>query len=681
MFVNVDNVQLYNIMLKKIRYYYNTKHLFTLANKKGKVIDLPISIDIETTTTGDFCFPYIYMFGIDGICYATRYKNTFLEIMRFLCDISLEYDVTQIIFIHNLNYELTFFSGYFSDFDKFSVFATEKNKALCVRLGNIQILDTLRLCNMSLEKMAINYNLPHKKMKGNLDYSIYRDCTSYLSYVEKEYCSNDVIILNEYWSVYKKFALTKKQLFRIIMTSTGITRLEIQKHVKNRKKTQQLIWKANDYSKEPEIEKLIKDSYVGAFVKSNRNLTKKILYDIDMYDETSAYIGVLFEYKYPMYKYKKVDVKDIKEITSNINDNSYIFKIRFYNVKVKLGFSTLSNHKLSYSINTMLDNGRVFSSSCIELTITETDYIDICNFYTFSKYEILECIYSKKEYLPKYLLDTAIELFKEKQELKHDKKRDEQMYLLKKGILNALYGCCVEKEHLLEYVYDIETGCYTVEKNDKKKTKGYLLRSWGTYITAYARHNLLYTINCIEKYKKDSVIYTDTDSIKVLECDDIIRQMIHDINTELHNMIKQTCLDLDYNVDDLEDIGLWDYEGKADKFITNGSKKYAYSKNGKVNVAISGINKTNFIKYCTIKSLDIFDVFQMEKFIVPSKYTNKLACNYVILDDFYTVANNTNEIHGYVYLKPVDFTFKIDDVYDKLLKILQNCEIMESDII
>ena len=675
MYVNIDNPVFYNIFMRKIKQDYTKAYKFYCTNKKNHIIDIPMSIDIETTDTGEICFPYVYMIGFNNICYATRYKDTFIKVIEsinnIIDDIDNDLNLIQICFIHNLNYELTFFNGYFEDI---SVFATDKNKALFVDIGKIKILDTMRLANMSLYKLGKNFNLHHGKLKGGLDYSKYRDSTVKLSAIEKEYCANDVILLNEYWNVYKKFAVTGKKLFRIILTSTGITRQKLESNVNNRQETKEIVKKINVYD-DDKIKDLLIETYTGAFVKSNLHLTRKVLTNIDMWDYTSSYIGVMFEYKYPIEQFKKSDDK-LNYILSHTNDYAYLIDIQFESIKAKYGFSTISYHKLKAVSGEILDNGRILQAEKIRLSVTETDLIDILNFYDIKRYNIVYQCKAKKGYLPKYLLNTVVQLYSEKQDLKYMINRDEQMYLLSKGKLNSCYGMMVTKPHSINYVYDKTTGEYITQVNNKYE-KTYLCRQWGNYVTCYARHNLLSTIKKIESYKEDSVIYTDTDSIKVRYADTEIFNIIKCDNNYYNDLIKKSCVVTGIDFEKIKGIGLWDYEGHVDKFITMGSKKYGYCKNDKWNVTISGINKQRFIYYCNINNIDIESALLSDNLIIPKEYTNKNACEYNILPDFVQLNPNQNPTKGFVKLKPVDFTYKIKDTYDILLAMYNNIEYME----
>lgn len=90
---------------------------------------------------------------------------------------------------------------------------------------------------------------------------------------------------------------------------------------------------------------------------------------------------------------------------------------------------------------------------------------------------------------------------------------------------------------------------------------------WGVYTTAYARLQLQQAID----YVGDKIVYCDTDSIKTIGSVDI--EKLND--TYLHNAINHQAF-----ADDMKGkrhyCGLFEKDGYYDKFITQGSKRYAY---------------------------------------------------------------------------------------------------------
>lgn len=650
--------------MKYLTRCFRCAETYKCSNKKDRYIDIPLSIDIETTSVNDFAFPYIYMFGINGMAWYTRYKNIFIEVVYDIIDMCEYNDCKILCFIHNLTYELTFFNGYF---DEIEVFATDNNKPLYCDIKNMKIIDSYRLVNMSLYKMSKNYNLPHKKLLGDLDYNIFRDCTTPLTYNELHYCENDVLILNDYYRlVYKTFALTKKKIFRVFYTSTSIVRNKIQSHIKNRKDVYNACLQLNQ-NYNVDVFEMLNTAYSGAFVKANLHLARQKFINVEMYDYTSSYIGVMLEYKYPMYRYSESN-DSIKEIINNAENYGYLLRLYIDIEGTTTGFSTLSRNKCLSCENVIMDNGRIKKGKIV-IDVGEYDLINILRFYKINEIKILKQFKSKKEYLPLYILDTVKELYAKKQALKYDKNRDETLYLLIKGMLNSIYGCCVEKNHDMRYIYDKATGLYHCEKNTSTK-KGFLCLQWGLHITQMARYNILTTIYKIEKYKKDSVIYCDTDSLKINACDEEIRNIIEISNKHYQELINKCCIAKKLNPTDFSGIGLWDYEGKADTFSTAGSKRYVYTKKGKCNITISGINKQKLYEYCTINCINPMDLMtEYTTFHVPTDFTNKLVGKYIALDDFKQYDVNCNATKGYVLLKPVDFTFNMQDDYIDLINL------------
>ena len=106
---------------------------------------------------------------------------------------------------------------------------------------------------------------------------------------------------------------------------------------------------------------------------------------------------------------------------------------------------------------------------------------------------------------------------------------------------------------------------------------------WGVYVTAYARKALQDAIDLAG----DRMVYCDTDSVKVLG----------DIDLSALNAKRQRLADrMGAVAQDRKGIphymGVFECEGTYDKFITQGAKRYAYIKDGKMGVTVSGVSKS-----------------------------------------------------------------------------------------
>lgn len=158
-----------------------------------------------------------------------------------------------------------------------------------------------------------------------------------------------------------------------------------------------------------------------------------------------------------------------------------------------------------------------------------------------------------------------------------------------------------------EVTYDNTTGWHEepitneeiIKKLKEEEKEGFLSFSWGVWVTAYARNNLLKNAMLVDDY----LIYSDTDSLKVKEGYDI--SVIENYNKFVENKIKHVSevLKIPLNRYAPKDIkgktrmlGVFDNDGHYNKFITQGAKKYAYEdEEGKLHITVSGVPKKGVV--------------------------------------------------------------------------------------
>lgn len=171
---------------------------------------------------------YIWMFGINNEVY---YGRTWEELRAFLLRIETwGTEEKKIVYIHNLPYEFQFMQNAFR-FKK--VFARKSRKPMKFELEdfNFEFRCSMILTNCKLEKLAETYQLPVKKLVGNLNYDLLRNSKTILTTKELEYCENDCLVIYEY---IKKQLETYKTLKQIPLTNTGFVRNELkEKTIKN----------------------------------------------------------------------------------------------------------------------------------------------------------------------------------------------------------------------------------------------------------------------------------------------------------------------------------------------------------------------------------------------------------------------------------------------------------------
>lgn len=143
-----------------------------------------------------------------------------------------------------------------------------------------------------------------------------------------------------------------------------------------------------------------------------------------------------------------------------------------------------------------------------------------------------------------------------------------------------------------EVIYDDNLGEWSEvplsnEEIEKKliseKNKGFLAFSTGIFVTAYARVNLLRRV--IASNNDEFCAYCDTDSAKLLPGYD--KSVFDEYNKSVKEKLERVSKILKIPFERFEPtdvhgnkhlLGVFTYEGRYNEFVTNGAKKYCYTK-------------------------------------------------------------------------------------------------------
>ena len=310
------------------------------------------------------------------------------------------------------------------------------------------------------------------------------------------------------------------------------------------------------------------------YAHANWIYADKILKNIDSFDETSAYPYVMVTHKFPSTKFKRINITKFEELKSFF---AYLIKVKFKNIKSKYFNNIISLSKCKSIYKGRYDNGRVIGAEELEIIVTDVDLRLIFLAYKFDEYEFEEVYFSVYNYLPKDFINFILEKYVEVE------------YSIEKSKFNSLYGMSVTNNIKDEVIFDNELGWEEKPiSNDeilrllkKEEKMGFLSYSYGVWVTAWARYNLL--INLL-KYD-EFIVYSDTDSIKLKEGYD--KKIIEEYNKSVQKKIKAVSKDLEIPLNQFmpKDIfgekhilGVFEYEGRYEEFVTQGAKKYAYTK-------------------------------------------------------------------------------------------------------
>lgn len=632
---------------------------FDLCGEKSKYYADIITFDIETTSLNKKqAFMYVWQMCINGQTFYGRYWEEFVEFVHLL----QSYKNKFVVWVHNLAFEFAFIQELFP-WDK--VFAVNYHKPIYAMSENVIFRCSYLMSNLSLDKLGSSYELPVRKLKGDLDYYLIRHSETPLTEKELAYCENDVLVLYHYIKVW----LAKYKTFAphaMPYTSTGYTRLHLRQKASEDKCYKQL----RDIVREASprsillyhlLQRVFAGGYTHAsylFVKYFFKPDKEGRDRVKSRDKTSFYPSIMVKEKFPR-RFIKVKREKVMELIRR--GYAVIMDVCFKNIRAKGVLTTISEHKCALLKNHVGDNGRIYSAETLVTSITELDLDTITKVYDFDSMSIGTAYASKKRYLPKTIVECVLDLYEGKTTLKGVKGK-EQEYQRLKALLNSLYGMCVTDimQDLILYLGDGEWSKEPPPDSALadyiKNSNSILLYQTGVYITAYARHEL---IEHNIELGGSKVIYNDTDSIKYL----------YDDNTERYfeeydkKVWEQLLKAMEYQKIDParlspkdikgepHPLGMMTDEGTYSHFKTLGSKRYIYVQEGELHCTVAGVSKAACANYLLsgLPGSDKLGAPSLEQ--VFYKFSNQMYIPEQIsgkLTHYYTIPTESTEVIDYL---------------------------------
>jgi hypothetical protein len=595
-------------------------HTPDIVGKRKKFDNTVYTFDIETSsflTIGDRQVPaseyltltddekelseyrstmYIWQLSINDVVY---YGRTWNELKEFLRVIDNNVPEKKIIFVHNLAFEFQFLKSVFH-FKEVTARKSHKVMTALMVDYNIMFKCSYIMSNCALKYLPKLFKLPVEKQVGDLDYDIIRHCETELDDKELNYCEYDCLVVYHY---IKRELETYEFVNKIPTTSTGKVRRELQNLIMTDFKYKRLVRKA--INTDPHIYNLLQRAFMGGYTHANWIYADEVLKNVDSYDETSAYPYVLVTCRFPSSEFKACKVRKLEDMSKRF---AYLIVVRFKNLKCRYFNTFISASKCQNIKGAKYDNGRIIEAKEIDITLTDIDFRFIIDTYD-CEYEILECYFALKNYLPKQFIEFVLQKYINKTEFKGVPEK-ELDYQKEKNKFNALYGMSVTNTIRDNVIYKDETGEWLEEEltnediEDKlvaEKKKSFLSFAYGVWVTAYARDNLLRRVIELDDY----VCYCDTDSCKLVQGYD--KKVFEDYNKSVEDNIKfvANLLNIDVEKYQPKDIygvkhllGVFESETEGDskytydEFITQGAKKYAVKINNKIKITVAGVPKS-----------------------------------------------------------------------------------------
>ena len=548
---------------------------------------------------------YIWQFAIktdEGI--SVVYGRTWNEFREFIHNTilsNLDDHERIIIFVHNLSYEWQYLKSVL-EFDPEGVFAMDDRKLLYANYKQIEFRCSYMQTNLSLDSLTKKFNVNHQKLSGiEFDYKKIRTPETQLSEKELQYCINDVVGLVE--AMEKRIG--GETYHTLPYTSTGYVRREVKKNMYRVRN-----WLINI---QPDLEtyQLLLEAFRGGNTHANRKYAGKIITNVKSIDKSSAYPSAQVMYLYPVSRFLKDDNLSVDHLIELIEKRkrACLFRIRFWNLSANddVYFPYISRHKCRNVIGCIEDNGRILFTQYCETTLTDIDFKIIMKQYTFTDIQITELYSARYGMLPEAYRDIVKKYYSLKTELKGIPESEEE-YHKSKERLNAIYGMSVMKptkelllyDPVLKLFYEDNKGIEELLK--KYIEKPYQAYQWGVWTTSIARFELQSMIDIVGQ---ECVLYCDTDSVKYSldiykgeKTDEEIEKMERDIRSGIRRynaeVYRQACDTGGTAVDSFgveHSLGLFEDDGCYRRFVTLGSKKYAYEDDTGLHVTCSGVNK------------------------------------------------------------------------------------------
>lgn len=614
---------------------------------------------------------YLWQFSIDGVVYYGRDLCTFRELLA-----DLPKDVNIIIWVHNLSYEFQFLANIITWDKVFARTAHKPIKASCEEFPNIEFRCSYILTRLSLASWG--KQLKVYKAVGDLDYNKLRTPLTPLTPEELHYGEQDCLVVEAGIKEYvKKYGKQRN----IPLTQTGTVRREVKELLTSNKMLMRRVKKL--VPKTPEEYKRLQRIFAGGYTHANQLYSGKVIDEIvKHYDFASSYPTVMLCEKYPMSGWSYNGINVIPD-DAEFEDKAFIFYLEFQNIN-SISFNTYIQASKCTGTGRMYDNGRVLHADTLELYCTDQDWITIRNNYEWDNLTVKRVWRSKKDYLPRPLLQYLLELYANKTSLK-DVTGYEDLYLQSKQYINSMFGMMVTALMQSDVLFDASSGEWSIKELTKEdiikklkkladyhdREKRYFLSySWGCWVTAYARRNLW---KCIESCDRD-MIYCDTDSIFV--------RGDHNFewyNEEITEKIRKSC---EYNKLDFEKtrpltpkgkpkpLGIFEEEDPCSQFKTLGAKRYVERRisDGLLHLTVSGINK-DAVELLN-NNIDLFDDgFNFDK---DADCTTKKQSIY--LSNIPTVTYPDGYTSNYKYginMRDTGYLLTITDEYKQLINFIE----------
>ena len=584
---------------------------------KTQYIDGTLTFDIETTSTERDGFAYTFQGTFWGHTFLFRYIEDFIALLEFLVDMLKLCERERIvIYVHNLGYEHVYITQILAKrWGKPKSLFVKSRKALTItyEAQGIEFRDSLRLFQKSLARCT--EGLPHEKLVGDLDYTIYRTPDTPLTEEEEAYCIWDVVGLYE--AIEKLKSERGYNTATIPLTNTSMVLEEVDKHLHDGKTMRCM----NELILSKEQLRLAYLAMAGGDTHGCRWKSGVILRQCNSYDLKSAHPSQQILWKFPSGEPIDLPEKTAEDRLQRLITSGYGWICELYiediQIRPECPNPTISVSKCRDILDRRgTDNGRLMGAKAIFVYCDSNDYQRLKQSYHYKKLHAVSgfCFYLK--YLPDSFRGAVFDFFKIKETARPGSDRN-----FAKICVNTIFGACAQKrlreEHILEITEDGMDYSKTKWEDiieDKEDEQIYKIQKnklpflWGLWTSSLTRLSL-YELQKAVGW--ENLIYWDTDSVKYQGAKKLLVQ-------DYNSRIVEQCINRNAVVVKKGDpvyIGKAEDEHPDDKygyreFVFLHAKCYATrDAKGVVEVTISGVQKDKGAKAMANNLANMYDGF------------------------------------------------------------------------
>lgn len=486
--------------------------------KKHKAyFDITCTLDIETTNTQEDGFIYSIAICIAGECMTVRYIEDAISILEhvvttFGCNEKKHF----VIYVHNLGYEHMYMTQVLSEiWKRKNILLTAKRKPLFIEYSNgIEFRDSLKLFQKSLA--GATKGCKHAKLKGDLNYLVYRTPETPLTQTEFDYVVNDVL------GLYEAIERLKKEhgynAATIPLTNTGMVVESINSSISHDKKS---LKRMEDLRLDKEQLRLAYKCMAGGDTHGCRWRAGRVYENCNSYDFKSAHPSQQLLRLFPSGRPVTVGECEQNDLDVLIEEGfGWIAELYIEGLQIKRNcpdpaISASKCHVLEGC--TGYDNGRVLGADAAFVYMDSNDYQRFNDAYDYDDVCAISCVAFRLKYLPDSYTKVIFDYYKIKENAVDGPERN-----FAKVCVNTVFGASAQK--VIRDEYELETDLLDAaalnwEDNLNRKSDEEVLKKqkfrfpflWGLWTASCTRLELWKMLKIIGW---ENVIYWDTDSCK-----------------------------------------------------------------------------------------------------------------------------------------------------------------------